>query len=81
MFSWVTVNLVSSAAVIADLSRGHVHKTYTSNDGGDEVGVDFSLYLKLITDSNTVFLLVIASSLGTDFTATRHMLNSCNKIR
>jgi hypothetical protein len=31
----------------------------TSNDGGDEVGVVFGLFLKLRADSNMVFLLVM----------------------
>jgi hypothetical protein len=37
------------------------HPTFiTSNDGGDEVGVVFSLFLELSANSNVVFLLIIA---------------------
>jgi hypothetical protein len=36
----------------------------TSNDDGDEVGVVFGLFLKLLTDSNMGLLFVIAQQLG-----------------
>jgi hypothetical protein len=52
----------------------------TSNDGGDEVGVVSSLFLKLRADANAVFLLVIDQVLGTNIAAVRHMLSSPNKI-
>jgi hypothetical protein len=39
----------------------------TCNDGGDEAGVIFGLFLKLRTEGNAVFLLVIVQQPGHKF--------------
>jgi hypothetical protein len=56
------VNLASSTEMTAASSQGCIvnPRFITSNNDGDEVGVIFSLLLKLRTDSKAVFPLVIA---------------------
>jgi hypothetical protein len=82
VLSSVAVKLESSTETVANLSqdRTQTPKFVTSNDIGNEIGVIFSLFLEHSADSNEVFLLITASSLGTHFSALCRMLRSSKKI-